>query len=72
MTKHSTRMPCDHCGTTGVEADDEMSSGVKICTECMGHGWLDETPQPVAPKPDIDALDLNPRKPTPPWSLPRE
>lgn len=70
--KHSIRMPCDHCGRTGIESDDEMSAGFKTCTECMGPGWMDETPQPPAPKPDTDALAMDSCLPTPPWSVPCE
>ena len=57
--KHSQRMPCPVCDTTGEVPDEEMSSGWRICGECMGHGWRDE---PIEihgePKPDVEAVNL--------------
>jgi len=44
--KHSIRVPCPVCETTGEVPDEDMSSGWRVCGECMGQGWRDE---PIAP-----------------------
>ena len=49
--KHSIRVPCDLCATSGVRDDEE---GVFVCGGCMGAGWLDETPRAMVPEPIVD------------------
>jgi len=46
------RYACTVCGGHGEVADDEMSTGIRVCGACHGHGILYETPQPEPPPSD--------------------
>ena len=51
-TPEIIRVPCDYCQTTGEVVSKELGRYV-VCSECMGHGYLSETPQPHAPQADV-------------------
>lgn len=44
MTRTTLRVPCHVCECAGQLPDDELPSGFRVCSECMGAGWYDENP----------------------------
>jgi DnaJ-class molecular chaperone len=51
MTSRTTiRVSCPVCDGLGETVDDR---GIfVVCHGCLGHGYHDETPEPVAPAPE--------------------
>lgn len=39
--KHMRRVVCPVCDGDGIVPDEEMSTGERVCSECMGHGTKD-------------------------------
>lgn len=47
MTTHTTtRVPCPICEGKKMLPDPEMSSGQRVCSACMGGGFVDIAPEP--------------------------
>ncbi len=45
MTRTTVRFACPVCEGKGEVSDEDMSTGWRTCSACMGQCWVDETPQ---------------------------
>ena len=61
MTRTTIRVACHLCSTAGLLPDDEVPSGYRVCSECMGAGWVDENP--IGPSCDVDTHKETPAVP---------